>query len=111
MAHSIESGADALVMHEMDQVATTLRDLSAGEAIRYRKGNQVYELLLLNAVPFGHKVAISPVKQGELVRKYGEVIGCSTQHIEAGEHVHIHNLEGIRGRGDQISTMREGDKK
>lgn len=101
MSHSIEAGADALVMDERDHVATALRDMTAGETIRYRKGGQLETVTLLDPIPFGHKVAIEAVPAGTDVRKYGEVIGRSVTGIERGRHVHVHNIEGIRGRGDQ----------
>jgi altronate dehydratase small subunit len=48
------------------------------------------------------KIAIKNIKKGDMVIKYGEIIGRAIQDIEIGEFVHTHNLEGIRGRGDQI---------
>jgi altronate dehydratase small subunit len=103
MAGHIQAGADALVMDAKDHVATAIKDLHAGDGIVYRIGDQVFELTLIDPIPFGHKVAIVPVPAGTEVRKYGEVIGRSTTAIEAGKHVHIHNVEGIRGRGDQAA--------
>jgi len=41
------------------------------------------------------------------VLKYGEVIGRATTRIEAGELVHVQNMEGCRGRGDKTI---EGEK-
>ena len=41
------------------------------------------------------------------VTKYGEEIGIATTEITAGEHVHIHNIDSIRGRGDWV---KEGDR-
>ena len=32
------------------------------------------------------------------------VIDRAIEDIEPGEHVHIHNIEGIRGRGDQVGN-------
>lgn len=101
MAAHITSGADALVMDSRDHVATAIKDLSAGERITYRIQDEVRELVLIDAIPFGHKAAIIDIPAGVEVRKYGEVIGRSTTVIRAGEHVHVHNVEGIRGRGDQ----------
>ncbi|WP_159881043.1 UxaA family hydrolase [Paenibacillus puerhi] len=101
MAHSIEPGADALVMDEADHVATALKDLEAGDDIRYRIGTRVEHVVLLDPVPFGHKISIVAMETGFDVRKYGEVIGRTVCPIEAGRHVHVHNIEGIRGRGDQ----------
>jgi altronate dehydratase len=52
-------------------------------------------------IPAGHKIALSPIAAGERVLKYGEAIGCASQAIAAGEHVHVHNLRSERGRGDR----------
>lgn len=44
-------------------------------------------------VPAGHKYALSDIKKGEYVFKYGEVIGRATEDIKKGEWVHTHNLK------------------
>lgn len=49
-----------------------------------------------DAIPLGHKVALRPLRPGEAVVEYGEIIGEATRAIEAGEHVHIHNLRSRR---------------
>ncbi|KIL40529.1 D-galactarate dehydratase [Gordoniibacillus kamchatkensis] len=108
MAHQFEAGADALVMDARDHVATALRDIAAGETIRYLRGGSLETVTLLDPVPFGHKVSIAAIDAGSEVRKYGEVIGRSTAAIERGRHVHVHNIEGIRGRGDMAQTKKEG---
>lgn len=104
MGKSIETGADALVVDPADHVATALRDVKAGTAIRFRLDGQTQELTAAQDIPFGHKVAIRPIAAGEEVRKYGEVIGRAVADIQPGEHVHVHNIEGIRGRGDQAKA-------
>lgn len=101
MAEAIQAGADAIVMDEKDHVATALADLKAGQSIKFRVKEESRELVLADAIPFGHKLAIADIPEGEHVRKYGEVIGLATVAIAAGKHVHVHNIEGIRGRGDQ----------
>lgn len=100
MSHEISEGSDSLVMNERDDVATVLRAMSIGEQMRYRKGDSLESLILLDTIDFGHKVAITSIQQGASVYKYGEVIGKATQAIEPGQHVHVHNIEGVRGRGD-----------
>ena len=45
------------------------------------------------SIPSGHKVASQRVEQGEALRRYGQIIGFASQPIEAGEHVHVHNVE------------------
>ncbi len=42
-------------------------------------------------IPFGHKVALRPIAEGEAVIKYGVAIGRASCAITAGEHVHTHN--------------------
>ena len=44
-------------------------------------------------VPPGHKVAVRAVAQGAPVRRYNQIIGTAKRPIEAGQHVHTHNLE------------------
>lgn len=41
----------------------------------------------------GHKYAISDIKAGENIIKYGCPIGHATCDIKAGEHVHTHNVK------------------
>jgi altronate hydrolase len=43
------------------------------------------------SVTLGHKVAVCDIPKGEVVRKYGQVIGFASQDIRAGEHIHVHN--------------------
>lgn len=55
---------------------------------------------LRTSVALGHKFALRDICEGEDVIKYGEKIGRATSAIRQGEHVHLHNVEGLRGRGD-----------
>ena len=54
-----------------------------------------------NDVPVYHKIAKVLIKAGDEVYKYGESIGIASKDIHPGEHVHVHNLESARGRGDR----------
>ena len=83
-------------MHANDSVALAATDLSAGSVVSL--GSQ--SITLRQAIPFGHKFALQPIVRGDLVFKYGQPIGRATQDIAPGEHVHVHNLESLRGRGD-----------
>lgn len=44
-------------------------------------------------IPAGHKYALSNIRKGQYVIKYGEVIGKATQDIARGEWVHTHNVK------------------
>jgi len=92
-----ESIADAvLVMTAEDTVGTAIEDLEAGRSFEY--GGR--EITVAEDVPFGHKVALEPIEEGETVVKYGESIGAASADIAPGEWVHTHNCESNRGRGD-----------
>ncbi len=92
----------ALVLHGKDNVATAVRPLQSGENVSVEIGNSTVDLTLLQPVPFGHKFALRDIKAGEKIIKYGETIGRATDDIKKGEHVHLHNVEGLRGRGDRL---------
>jgi altronate dehydratase small subunit len=93
-------GADAIVCHRDDTVATAVRDLAADELVRAAGSGDVMTIELRSPIPFGHKFALRDLGSGEEVIKYGETIGMTTVPIRRGEHVHLHNVEGLRGRGD-----------
>jgi (2R)-sulfolactate sulfo-lyase subunit alpha len=47
-------------------------------------------------VPIGHKVALTDIKKGDTVWKYGQDIGKAVADIAKGDHVHVHNLKTKR---------------
>ena len=83
----------AIVIDARDNVASALADLKPGEIFEVQIADQAQRVELRDAIPFGHKFAIAAVK-------YGAPIGTTTRAIAPGEHVHVHNLESRRGRGD-----------
>jgi len=94
--------ARAILINVKDNVATALQYIKAGEVVEILGGKEVKTVLAKQSIPFGHKIALKKIGEGEFVVKYGEVIGRATQSIEEGEYVHVHNVESIRGRGDVI---------
>jgi altronate dehydratase len=89
---------DALVIHADDDVAVVLRDVRPGESLRVRRAGMVLRIQVHEAIPLGHKVALHSLAKGAAVRKYGECIGVATADIEAGAHVHVHNIASRRAR-------------
>ena len=47
-------------------------------------------------IPIGHKVALTDMKAGDTVLKYGIDIGKVVAPIKAGEHAHVHNIKTKR---------------
>jgi altronate hydrolase len=70
-----------------DQVAIALRPLAKGTDLR-----PDFAVTLQSDIPAGHKVALSSIEVGDRVRRLGQPIGLASQKIEAGDHVHEHNL-------------------
>ncbi|TXT37460.1 MAG: galactarate dehydratase [Comamonadaceae bacterium] len=70
-------------MHPADNVAIVVNDggLPAGTVMPDG-------LTLVDRVPQGHKVALTPIAQGQAVRRYNVPIGYALQDIPAGAWVH-----------------------
>ncbi len=49
--------------------------------------------VMLEGEKSGHKIALTDIKEGENVIKYGYPIGHATVDIKKGEHVHTHNIK------------------
>ena len=90
----------ALIMHPLDNVATTVEEVACGDELRIPVGKDHRTLTAAEAIPFGFKIALQDIPRGEIVRKYGEPIGTASGPIGKGTLVHVHNLEGTRARGD-----------
>ena len=96
-----------LVLQPKDNVGTVLVDLDEGTKLTAERGTQILNIRTLEPIAFGHKIALLPIGTGKPVFKYGEVIGRATADIPAGAHVHVHNVESQRGRGDLASPSIE----
>lgn len=88
---------DAIAFSKKDNVATAIKDLHKGQAVKVSVMDETITLELLEDVPFGHKFALIDIPEGGLVVKYGEPIGIATMDIKKGQYVHVHNVTGQRG--------------
>ena len=85
-----------MMLHEEDPLGVALEELVPGP---------VPECTVVETIPKGHKVAVREIAEGELVRKFGQVIGEATAPISPGEWVHTHNLAAIPRPGEtEIGT-------
>jgi altronate dehydratase len=87
---------NALLIDGGDSVGVALVDLEPGATITLADGNG-HRVVAREPIPFGHKVALAPIRRGDHVIKYGASIGVAERDIEPGEHVHVHNLKSVRG--------------
>ena len=89
-----------LVISHADNVATALEALEPG----YVLAREPAAITVLDAIPRGHKVALTRIPAGGAVIKYGSSIGLAAVEIQAGAHVHTHNVSSARGRGDLLAA-------
>jgi altronate hydrolase len=78
----------AIHLHPTDNVAVARVPIPAGTSLRING----LPLVTKDAIPAGHKVALWDIQPGEVVERYGQAIGRAKQPIDAGRHVHTHNL-------------------
>jgi altronate dehydratase small subunit len=92
----------ALKVNDSDNVATVFASgVTAETLVEVRdKSGCSSSFTVGGAIPYGHKIALRDILAGEQIIKYGEEIGVATANIKTGGHVHVHNLDSMRGRGD-----------
>jgi altronate dehydratase len=89
--------ANVLRIHPKDNVVVAVLELPPGTRLELADKSTDLGVTACDAVPFGHKVAITRIPEGRVVIKYGASIGVATEDITPGEHVHVHNLVSVRG--------------
>ena len=75
-----------ITLNEKDNVAVAPMSIPINTKINSK-------LISKDAIPFGHKIALSKIKKDSFIYKYGQIIGIASKDIHEGEHVHSHNLE------------------
>ncbi len=81
----------AIRLNPTDPVAIARTWLAQGRQLQTPDG----VITTRQSIPPGHKIALSPIRSGDPVRRYGQIIGFATQDIAPGDHIHLHNL-GMR---------------
>ena len=90
--------AKAIQIDDSDNVATVTSEVKEGERVEVLspEGSVLGSPEVIRDVPFGHKIALKSIAQGEEIVKYGEVIGVASARVEVGEWLHTHNVESVR---------------
>jgi altronate hydrolase len=79
---------DAVYLHPDDNLCVASRNLEKGQRLSIAGG----QVELAENIRLGHKLAVRPIRRGEYVRKYGQIIGLATSDIVPGQWIHSHNL-------------------
>jgi altronate hydrolase len=92
MPQAIDAAMAPLIrLNDADNVLIAREALTLGRQVQL--GDTVVRIRA--QVPAGHKIAANAIARGEAIRKYDTVIGRAARDIEAGDHVHTHNIELI----------------
>lgn len=88
----------AIMIDDKDNVATAIVAIDIGDEVEVISSRQevVCCIKAKDSLPLGHKIAISDIKKGAEVKKYGTAIGKAAKNITSGEYVHIHNVQSNR---------------
>ena len=68
------------------------------------QGDMAHAITARQKIMKGHKMAIRPVREGEPIVKFGQIIGFATSHIAPGEWVHEHNV-GLHGMFERVELV------
>ncbi|MBV8187577.1 MAG: altronate dehydratase [Alphaproteobacteria bacterium] len=71
-------------LHPNDNVVVARMDILPGTKVEG-------DVAASTRVPPGHKILTTPVRKGEPLRRYNQIIGFATDDLAPGEHVHTHN--------------------
>jgi altronate dehydratase small subunit len=94
---------DLIVVSEGDNVATASHDMRAGSEARVAGPSGALSPVTLQAdIRLGHKAALRPIAEGDLVIKHGRPIGRATANVSPGDHVHVHNVISLSRETDLI---------
>jgi len=87
-----------LIHEAADSVGVATVDIKAGEAAKglYMDSQNPAEVVALDDIPLGHKLAMKDHQIDESVIKYGADIGRVVAGIKKGGHVHTQNLKTRR---------------
>ena len=86
---------NALLIDDIDNVVTSVAEVSAGSDVYYRKGSEILSLKAEEDIPYCHKIALKDLAEGEEVLKYGEMIGRTNQPIARGHWVSDKNIYSV----------------
>ena len=87
---------NAMIIDAKENVAVAIEPIAKGDNAVYVCEGREVSLPVLEDITIYHKLATRDIAKGEPVVKYGEHIGIASCDIKAGEHVHVHNVEGHR---------------
>ncbi len=84
----LSNSAKFVLLNPLDSVVVALHDLEPGTELNIA-GRRIP---VRDYIPAGHKMAIRDIAADSPIFKFGWAIGLTLGAVEAGQHVHSHNL-------------------
>jgi len=82
---------DAIILNPLDNIAVLLRETASGESLQIGH----HQVTSVDVIPYGHKIALCEIQEGDPILKYGMAVGQATVDIQKGRHVHVHNVMSV----------------
>ncbi len=79
----------AVHLRPEDNIAVACKPIAEGSTLEF-SGEK---LNIARRVGMGHKFAMKPIRKGESIYKYGQIIGFAGSDIAPGDWVHVHNVK------------------
>jgi len=79
-----------IIMNPDDNCATSLTEIHKNEILEL---NGSKTIRITQEIPMGHKFALININKGDLIKKYGQIIGITTEDIKVGDWIHVHNIK------------------
>ena len=83
---------NAILIDERDNVATCTSPALKGDTIKILGGDEIH---CVENIPIWHKVSLRPIRAGEKIFKYGEIIGAASIDIAKGAWVSHENIFSV----------------
>lgn len=90
---------DFLVHDKVDSVGVVVvENAEAGKELTgiIMETAETVSVKSLDDIPLGHKIAMSDIKNGDTILKYGQDIGKAVADIARGGHAHTQNVKTKR---------------
>lgn len=97
-------GINAILLEPTDNVVTCVREIQAGEEVRYQCGEEIRVLKAEENIPYCHKIALQSFEKEDEIIKYGELIGKAAAEIKKGGWVAHHNIYSVPRNYDNEYT-------
>ncbi|MGV7929286.1 MAG: UxaA family hydrolase [Spirochaetota bacterium] len=81
--------SEIIVINSADNVGVAVRDIPKGPEVPV-PGHD--DIMVLDTIPVGHKIALCDLEKGAEVIKYGHGIGRVKEDVKRGQWIHLHNM-------------------